>query len=182
MDARTGLDPDGRLVLADRDVAELLCLLRPSPPTQRRLPDHGADPHLLPHHRPGPLGRLLRGARVRGAPAAAHSRGGDQHLHGPARETATGSSSHTTSASTPTSSAPPTVTSRSPWTTSTAPSSGSRARGSSRSGRRTPCATAGPCSASSGPGRLQGRAHRARLSLRRRRFSDDYRVELVEQR
>src|SRR5689334_8812439 len=46
---------------------------------------HGAHPHLLPDRRDRPVRRLLRGARLRGAPAHAHPRRGDQRLHGPAR-------------------------------------------------------------------------------------------------
>ncbi len=46
---------------------------------------HGAHPHLLPDRRHRPLRRLLRGARLRGAPPDADPRRGDQRLHGPAR-------------------------------------------------------------------------------------------------
>src|SRR5829696_946011 len=46
---------------------------------------HGAHSHLLPHRRHRSLGRVLRGAGLRGAPARADPRGGDQRLHGRSR-------------------------------------------------------------------------------------------------
>src|SRR6478736_1151296 len=46
---------------------------------------HGTHPHLLPHRRHRPLRRVLRGTGLRGAPAHADPRRGDQRLHGPPR-------------------------------------------------------------------------------------------------
>src|SRR3954468_11663033 len=46
---------------------------------------HGTHPYLLPDRRDRPLGRLLRGARLRGAAPDADPRRGDQRVHGPAR-------------------------------------------------------------------------------------------------
>ena len=59
--------------------------LRPRSPRRPEDRTHGAHPHLLPDHRHRPLGGLLHRARLRGAPADADPRGGDQRLHGPAR-------------------------------------------------------------------------------------------------
>src|SRR5437868_7803262 len=46
---------------------------------------HGAHPHLLPHHRHRPLGRVLRGARLPGGRPDPDPRRGGQRVHEPAR-------------------------------------------------------------------------------------------------